>query len=150
VQFTVGQEAHDKLRRVQAVLRREIPKGDPGLIFEQALDLLMAKVEKEKLGAATTARPRPVVRRVTDKKSRHIPADVKRAVWLRDRGQCAFVAVTGMRCTERTFLELHHIQPYALKGAATVVNIALRCRRHNQYEAELVFPVSRPLTETSP
>jgi len=151
VQFTVGQEAHDKLRRVQALLRREIPTGDPGLIFEQALDLLLAKVEKAKLGAATTARPRKAIRRMTDKTSRHIPADVKRAVWLRDRGQCAFVAVTGVRCPERTFLELHHIQPYALKGAATVANIALRCRRHNQYEAELVFGGPRPAAaQTSP
>lgn len=64
---------------------------------------------------------------------------MKRAVWLRDRGQCAFVATTGLRCAEHTFLELHHVQPYALKGPATAANIALRCRRHNQYEAEVVF-----------
>ena len=29
--------------------------------------------------------------------------------------------------------------PYAKGGLATVRNISLRCRRHNQYEAELVF-----------
>jgi hypothetical protein len=71
--------------------------------------------------------------------SRHIPNAVKRAVWYRDAGQCAFVARTGERCTERTFLELHHIQPYAMDGPATVGNISLRCRRHNQYEAERAF-----------
>ena len=54
-------------------------------------------------------------------------------------GQCAFVSDAGRRCMERSFLELHHIQPHALEGPATVGNIALRCRRHNQYEAELVF-----------
>jgi len=26
-----------------------------------------------------------------------------------------------------------------LKGPATVANIALRCRRHNVYEAEIIF-----------
>jgi len=139
VQFTIGQEAHDKLRRVQALLRREVRNGDPGLIFEKALDLLLEKVEKAKLGAAATPRRRRVIRPGTDRTSRHIPADVKRAVWLRDRGQCAFVAPTGVRCTERTFLELHHVQPHALQGPATAANIALRCRRHNQYEAEVVF-----------
>jgi len=41
VQFTIGQETHDKLRRVQALLRREIPSGDPGEIFDRALTLLM-------------------------------------------------------------------------------------------------------------
>jgi len=49
------------------------------------------------------------------------------------------VADGGHRCTERSFLELHHIQPHALDGPAIASNISLRCRRHNQYEAELVF-----------
>jgi hypothetical protein len=49
------------------------------------------------------------------------------------------VAANGRRCTERAFLELHHIHPHALDGPATVANISLRCRRHNAYEAELVF-----------
>ena len=57
VQFTIGQETHEKLRRVQALLRREIPDGDPGAIFDRALTVLLEKVEKTKLGAA--AKPRP-------------------------------------------------------------------------------------------
>jgi hypothetical protein len=64
---------------------------------------------------------------------------VKREVWRRDGGQCAFVARDGHRCTERAFLEFHHLQAHALGGPATADNISLRCRRHNQYEAELVF-----------
>ena len=52
VQFTIGKESHDKLRRVQALLRREIPNGDPGAIFDRAIALLLERVEKEKLGAA--------------------------------------------------------------------------------------------------
>ena len=47
---------------------------------------------------------------------------------------------TGQRCIERSYLEYGHIDvPYAHGGDATVENIALRCRAHNQYEAELVF-----------
>src|SRR6266851_636817 len=52
VQFTIGKESHEKLRRVQALLRREIPNGDPGAIFDRALTLLLEKVERTKLGAA--------------------------------------------------------------------------------------------------
>ena len=66
-------------------------------------------------------------------------------MWTRDRGQCAFVSATGRRCSERNFLEIHHIQPYALEGPATVGNLSLRCRRHNQYEAELIFGPREPL-----
>jgi hypothetical protein len=60
-------------------------------------------------------------------------------VWRRDGGQCAFVAANGRRCTERAFIEYHHMEAFALGGPSTPDNIGLRCRRHNQYEAERVF-----------
>jgi len=135
VQFTVGKDTHEKLRFAQDMLRREIPDGDPGTIFDRALTLLLEEVARKKM-AATTA---PGPDRITAPGSRHIPAAVKRAVWFRDRGQCAFVSPQGRRCKERSFLELHHIQPFALGGCATTGNIALRCRSHNAHEAESVF-----------
>jgi HNH endonuclease len=152
VQFTIGKESHEKLRRVQALLRREIPNGDPGAIFDRALTLLLEKVERTKLGAAKKPRP-GAIRPGTDRQlrtpvvpTRDVPRQVQRAVCQRDGGQCGFVSRDGHRCTERTFLEFHHIVPYAKGGLATVENISLRCRRHNQYEAELVFGArSRPV-----
>lgn len=71
-------------------------------------------------------------------RSRHIPAAVKRAVALRDAGRCAFAGQAG-RCVERGALEFHHVVPYAEGGKATAENIQLRCRAHNQYEAEQWF-----------
>ncbi|MDQ7829797.1 MAG: hypothetical protein QN122_02120 [Armatimonadota bacterium] len=71
-------------------------------------------------------------------RSRHIPAAVRRAVWDRDGGRCAFIGQTGQRCTEVAFLEFHHVVPYATGGPATVQNIQLRCRAHNRYEARSV------------
>ncbi|HEU0090598.1 MAG TPA: HNH endonuclease, partial [Vicinamibacteria bacterium] len=146
VQFTIGKESHDKLRRVQALLRREIPDGDPGAIFDRAIALLLERVEKEKLGAATKSRAPRAIRPGTDSPvssgrltSRHTPSHVKRSAWRNDGGQCAFVSKDGRRCTERAFLEFHHVRPYSLGGPTSTENISLRCRRHNQYEAELVF-----------
>jgi len=137
VQFTVGKDTHDRLRRLQALLRREIPDGDPGAIFDRAVTLLLEKVEKAKLGATTKPR---LIRPGTDKsRSRHTPNQSRRVAWGREGGQCGFVAPDGTRCSERAFLEFHHIEPYALGGPGIPENIALRCRRHNQYEAELVF-----------
>jgi hypothetical protein len=137
VQFTIGKESHDKLRRVQDLLRREIPDGDPAAIFDRALTLLLEKVEKAKLGAAAKPRPRSI--RPGADRERDVPRHVQRAVGQRDGGQCGFVSRDGHRCAERTFLEFHHILPYAKGGLATVENISLRCRRHNQYEAQLIF-----------
>jgi hypothetical protein len=71
--------------------------------------------------------------------SRHVPAHVRRVVWERDRGQCTFVGDTGHRCGARTWLEFDHVEPVARGGRATIETIRLRCRAHNQYEAERVF-----------
>src|SRR5688572_8049183 len=143
VKFTIGEETHRKLRRVQTLLRREIPDGDPGAIFDRALAVLLEKVEKRKLGVTAKPRPRPSIRPGTDdpaaRPSRHIPSEVKRAVAKRDADQCAFVSPQGRRCTQRAFLEFHHVQPFAHQGPAEVENISLRCRAHNVYESDLVF-----------
>src|SRR5689334_4853662 len=66
VQFTIGKESHDKLRRVQDLLRREIPDGDPGAIFDRAIALLLQSVEKAKLGATSKPRTPPAIRPGTD------------------------------------------------------------------------------------
>ena len=135
IQFTVSRKTQEKLRQVQDLLRREIPDGDPGAIFDRALTLLLEDVARKKLAATTTPRPA----RGADPRSRHVPAEVKRKVWIRDHAQCAFVSPDGRRCRERTLLEFHHVDPYGLGGETTVENVSLRCREHNVYEAELVF-----------
>jgi hypothetical protein len=64
---------------------------------------------------------------------------VKRVVWVRDLGSCAFKGPDGRRCSERAFVEFHHLRPFAIGGEATASNIELRCRSHNQYEAKVFF-----------
>jgi hypothetical protein len=130
IQFTASREFHDKLRRAQALMRHAIPDGDPAAILERGLDLLLTTVQKRRTGL--TERPRAA--RTSKARSRHIPAAVKREVWRRDNGRCAFVGTHG-RCAERAFLEFHHVIPFVDGGAATTANIELRCRAHNAYEA---------------
>ena len=134
VQITVSADTYDKLRRAQDLLRHTIPNGDPAVIFDRALTLLLTNLEKTTLAAVT----RPQAPRASAKTSRHIPAAVRREVWKRDGGQCAFVG-KDYRCTERGFLEFHHVIPYATGGPTTVENLQLRCRAHNAYESEQCF-----------
>ncbi|MGH2453678.1 MAG: HNH endonuclease [bacterium] len=145
VQFTASAETIEKLRRAQALLRHQIPDGDPAAILDRALSVLLETLAKQRLAAA--ARPR--AGRGTVPGSRHIPAAVKRAVWVRDAGRCAFVSHKGRRCTEEGFLEFHHVAPYAAGGEATTDNIQLRCRSHNGYEAELYFGPRTVLVTTA-
>ena len=60
-------------------------------------------------------------------------------MWERDQGRCTFIGTTGHRCEARRFLEFDHIDPVARGGKATVEGMRLRCRAHNQYEAERTF-----------
>jgi hypothetical protein len=135
LQVTLARETHDKLRRAQALTRHLDPAGDVGSILDRALTLLIDDLERRRF--ARVASPRPS-RSQKPAPGRHISAAVRRAVWQRDQGRCAFVGLTG-RCRETAFLEFHHVEPYATGGAATADNIQLRCRAHNQYEARLYF-----------
>jgi 5-methylcytosine-specific restriction endonuclease McrA len=131
MQMTVGAETVGKLRRVQDLMRHSVPDGDPATILDRALTLLLEHLERTKVAAVAT--PRASAR--TTSRSRYIPAAVRRAVWARDEGRCAFVGPEG-RCTERGFVEFHHVVPYAIGGQATIDLISLRCRAHNQHEAD--------------
>lgn len=135
IQFTASPETRDKLRLAQDLLRHQIPDGDPAKIFDRALTTLLDQLVKSKLAA--TDRPRDS--RGIAPGSRHVPAVVKRVVWARDGGRCAFVATNGRRCEARGFLEFHHVTPHAVGGASSADNIELRCRAHNHYEAERRF-----------
>jgi hypothetical protein len=132
IQVTVGREAYEKLRRAQDLLRHTVPNGDPCVIIERALDVLVAELERTKTGMT----PHPRAAREAKSGSRHIPAEVKRIVWQRDGGRCAFASPSG-RCTETGFLEYHHVVPFASGGKTSAGNLELRA--HNQYEADLWF-----------
>ena len=146
IRFTASADTHAKLREAQELLGHVVPRGDIGEVIDRALTALLTDLRRKK--TAATDRPRHA--RIADAGSRHIPAHVRRAVWHRDGGQCAFVAKSGVRCTARKAVEFHHVHPYAAGGEATVDNIQLRCRPHNGYEAGLFFGPSENPSELAP
>jgi hypothetical protein len=140
----VSPDTDNKLQRARDLLRHVVPDGDVAKVLDRALTHLIEHLEKKKLGAVSRPRrARPVALG-----SRHVPAHVKREVLKRDEGRCTFVGASG-RCAETAQLEFHHADPFAYGGAATVENIRLRCRTHNQYEAERDFP-REPQTQAPP
>jgi 5-methylcytosine-specific restriction endonuclease McrA len=134
LQVTMSRETRDKLLRAQDLMRHSVANGDVAVILDRALDLLLAHLERQKCSA--TVRPRETA--TPNSTSRRIPASVRRSVWKRDEGQCAFIGTRG-RCHETGFLEFHHVRPFADGGEAIVENIELRCRAHNHYQADLFF-----------
>ena len=135
----IADETYDKLHRATDLLRHAVPGGDIAQVLDRALASLLRDLERTKW-AATNAPREP---RELTPTSRHIPAAVKRAVRQRDKSRCAFVGWQG-RCDATAFLEFHHIKPFAPGGRSTIDNIELRCRAHNQREAELFFGEAKP------
>ena len=136
LQLTLSQDTYETLRYAQALLGHAVPSNDLAEVFDRALKALVARLEQRKFAA--TSRPRTRQQRVSTN-TRHVPSEVRRAVWERDGGRCTFVSETGRRCPARTRLEFDHVEPVARGGRATVDGMRLRCRAHNQYAAEQAF-----------
>jgi hypothetical protein len=146
IRFTAGPATRDKLKVAQDLLRHAIPSGDVAAIFDRALSELIEAHSRRKMAVVrrpAKVRAVPEGARPDAENTRHVAAEVKRVVWVRDGGRCAFVGASGHRCSERAFLEYHHVVPHAVGGPPTIANIQLRCRAHNGYEADVFFGTDR-------
>jgi len=134
--FTGSREVRDKLRKAQDLLRHRVPGGDLAVVFEKALDALIANLMKERF--AVGRKPRVEVVPIFSA-SPNIPDPIKRAVFERDGGRCAFVSEDGRRCPETGGLELDHIDGWAQTHVHDVDRIRLVCRAHNQHAADQLY-----------
>lgn len=134
LRVTIDEETHAKLAQLQDLLAAT-GGTDPAVIVSRAIDLLLDRALARR--AAITDSPRPS--KAPEKRSRPIPAAIKRGVWTRDGARCAFVDDKGRRCSATRFLEFHHVDNWARGATHAVDRIELRCRAHNQYHAEIDY-----------
>jgi hypothetical protein len=134
LQVTIGRETQEKLELAHALLRHAEPTTGMERVVERAVDALLTRLEKQKLGRAD--RPRSS-NEPTGKDA--VSRSTRRAVFARDGVQCTFVGRAGDRCPARAFLELDHRIPRALGGDATSANLRVLCRNHNRLVAEEAF-----------
>ncbi|HWL87641.1 MAG TPA: hypothetical protein VNO21_17675 [Polyangiaceae bacterium] len=123
VQFTATAELKEKIERVANLMRHTNPSGDLSVIVDRAIDLLIAKLEKQRLGKAK----RPAAR-APRKGTRpgYVTRAVRREVFERDGEQCTFIDETGRRCESRAFLELDHGSPRAFGGTDDAMNLSVQ------------------------
>jgi hypothetical protein len=126
---TVSRRFLAKLEAARAALSHIQPGASAEQILEAGLDLVLAQHAKRKgLVANAQTKRRP-------SKPDHVPAHVMREVWTRDGGRCQHPLHSGGICSSTDRVEVHHVQARALGGPATVENLSLRCRFHNDLEA---------------
>lgn len=121
----------------ESAIRGAVAETPPSAIVSEAC----ARDER-----ADAPRPAAQARRQArsgEPRSRHIPAEVQRAVFERDGGQCTFESADHTRCDERRDIEFDHRIPFACGGESIVDNVRLLCPEHNRHEAERAFGAAR-------
>jgi hypothetical protein len=129
---TVSKRFLAKLAAARDALSHSHPGADTEAVLEAALDLLLAAKDKKK---GLVKKPRAAPARPSAS-PRHIPAEVKRAVWTRDGGCCRWPLASGGVCGSTTRLQFDHVVPLARGGTSTVTNVRVLCAFHNQLAAK--------------
>ncbi|MEK7790065.1 MAG: HNH endonuclease signature motif containing protein, partial [Deltaproteobacteria bacterium] len=150
IEFCADEGMAEKIERAKEILRHKFREGKFEDIFNQALeDLLekrdpMRKIERAKKREVSQAPGETKRKENTPEKSekflsRYISQETRRKVWERDGGRCSYENAEGRRCGERNFIQIDHVQPFALWGESTEENLRLLCAQHNRWRAERTF-----------
>ena len=131
--FTVSRRFLEKIDAARDALSHSHPGASTEELLEVGLDLILARHAKRK---GLVEKPRKERRPAEPD---YLPAEVKRAVWLRDGGCCQWKLHSGGICGSRRRIEFDHRRAKALGGPPTVENVRLLCRFHNLLAARQVF-----------
>jgi hypothetical protein len=123
VQFTMSREMHDTFRRVQELMRHQLPDGDPAIIFDRALTLLRDHLERQKCAAAATPH---------DERVRATPSCAGRG------------ATSGVGARRGTLRVCRHEWPVPGTRLPGVPPRSAVCRRRRDHSWESSVAMSRP------
>jgi hypothetical protein len=137
----VSEKLHQELRRAQEIVSTKNRR--PASLEETIEALTQLFLEKEDpIEKAKRAKPS---RKEHDIKKREISASIKHQVRLRDGDQCAHIK-DGERCSERKWLDIHHIRPVSDGGLTVLENLTTLCRGHHQlvhFSSHRIWNLSR-------
>jgi len=136
LRVTVDRALKDDLETLAALVSHKLPKGDLAAVLHEAVRCGIEKHGKRK-GAVRPARA--VTPKVPPRDPATIPAELRRQVWDRDGGCCAWVGPDGRRCGSGWQLEVDHVDPVGRGGKATLDRLRLLCRKHDIRHAEQVY-----------
>jgi 5-methylcytosine-specific restriction endonuclease McrA len=123
-----------KVKKVKGLLSHSFPVLDHGEFYEVLLDRVINEIEKKK-GVVRVERTKKDVQgfsknnelnQNTTQRSfrRYIGQEIKRTVWTRDQGRCAFVdSSSGRRCGSQYQFEFDHFKPFSRGGPTSYENL---------------------------
>jgi hypothetical protein len=145
--FDAGVAVMGLIDRARRILRHKYPEGRLEDVVREALEILLERKDPQRrLTLKTPPTPRVADAASTSQEprflrglqaGRYVPAWVKRAVWERDSGRCAWRFEDGAVCGSKEWLEFDHVRPFAKGGRSdTPRNVRLLCRTHNLLAAQ--------------
>jgi hypothetical protein len=153
VHMTVPRRLLEKLEAARDALSHSHPGASRDEIIEAGLDLLLERAAKRRglvknprksaPAPEATSSDAPAAERATSPsskpRSRYVPADVRRAIWKRDQGNCQWPVDGGGICGATYQVEIDHIDGFALGAATTVEECRLLCRPHQDVSARELY-----------
>jgi 5-methylcytosine-specific restriction endonuclease McrA len=144
LRVTVDAAFKRELDQLAELLSHKVPAGDLSAVLREAVHCAIEKHGRRK-GAIEPARkqnrraPAAAPASQPRKGREPVTAEVRRQIWKRDEGRCAWVSPDGHRCGSRWRVEVDHIEAAALGGPSTPENLRLACAAHNRLHAERTF-----------
>jgi 5-methylcytosine-specific restriction endonuclease McrA len=136
ISFVADESLVQSMNKVKALLGHKFPNARLEDIEAEVYRFYLEAHDPERKKTKATTR----IPMKSAKHTRYIPVEVKKEVWRRDEGRCAYRYENGDRCTSTYALEIDHILPFSQGGRSDKVEeLRLACFLHNQMEAERIF-----------
>ena len=146
LRVTVDAAFKQELDQLAELLSHKVPRGDLSAVLREAVHCAIEKhgkrkgaVEPSRTRKARAPEPAPVATPEASQRHEPVTAEVRRQVWKRDEGRCAWTSPDGHRCGSRWRVEVDHVEAAALGGPSTLSNLRLACAAHNRLHAERTF-----------
>jgi 5-methylcytosine-specific restriction endonuclease McrA len=143
--FSLDPDAFAQFEKAKAILSRKLPAGvSLEAAFNELVQFFLSKKDPEQRATrrrtcTVEASAAPTTSTVEAPRSRHVPAALRDAIFLRDGHRCAFVGCNGHRCGSTHDLEIDHVTPFALGGRTVAENLRVLCGTHNRHRARRTF-----------
>ena len=147
IRFAAGKGFMAKLVRAAEVGGLGDAHRNLAQVLERALDGYLDRfdpIERQKRRDQRAA-PKAAVdasRRVAApaaERSRSIPTPLRDRLLIRAGHRCEYCGSDGLRCSERSRLEIDHIVPFGRGGASVAANLRVLCVSHNRLHADQCF-----------
>ena len=139
----VGDAGRNMARVLERALEAYLEKNDPRKRQERREKRAAQRALAEAQAGAEVEATAEVVAcddaHRTKAHSRAIPTSIRDRLLIRAGHRCEYRGSDGLRCSERSRLEIDHIVPWALCGTSTQENLRVLCGAHNRLHADRCF-----------